>query len=469
MSDGSHPQATQMARETLLKRRPWYGLAVTLLLLSAVSRQPLVFLAALFALVCGLVPELWYRRSLWRLRLDLELDRSAVPLGQEVTLTLRAENRKLLPLPWLEVEIEIPRQLPLLSGRSLPSYKANRALLVNGLAIWGYQRVRRRYRLRCPQRGVYSLGPLLVRTGDPFGWLIRQELLERQVRLLVYPQVLPLADFGLTTLAPLGTQTSLLRLLEDPLRFAGVRPYQPGDDPRYLHWKASARGAGLYRKLFEPASTARLLLALNINTFREPWMGIDAGLQELLISLTASLAVWGLQAGYQVGLLVNSLLAPWDERQTGPEEGRQLVRSDQATYHARVAVPCARGDEQELLLLRTLARLLPYMGAAIDPLLEPESLPLPAGGTLLLITAASVLQESTVECLLELRRRGLAPQLVLVGEEDEVAAAAVQKAAGLIPVRHLQGKEQWHELCQMAGVEMETRRQPRPTCSDELA
>ena len=42
--------------ETLINRRPWYVLAAALLLLSAVAHQPLAFLAALFALVIGLVP-----------------------------------------------------------------------------------------------------------------------------------------------------------------------------------------------------------------------------------------------------------------------------------------------------------------------------------------------------------------------------------------------------------------------------
>jgi uncharacterized protein (DUF58 family) len=468
MSDTALQQ--QMARETLLKRRPWLVLAVALFLLSAISRQSLVFLTALFALICALVPELWYRRALQRLRLDLELNHCALPFGEEVVLTLSVENRKFLPLPWLEVEIEIPAQLPLLSGRSLPSYKVQRALLGNTLAIWGFQRVRRRYRLYCPQRGVYSLGPVMVRTGDPFGWLIRQEQLERQVRLLVYPLVAPLEDFGLMPLAPLGMQTSLLHLLEDPLRFAGVRPYQPGDDPRYLHWKASARGAGLYRKVFDPASTARLLLVLNINTFREPWMGIDVDLQEWLISLTASLAVWGLKAGYQVGLLVNSLLAPWGDDETELEGGRQLVRSADATYHARVTVPCARGGEQERHLLTALARLLPYMGAAIDPLLEQEALPLSTGGTLVLVCAAAVLQESTIERLLELRRSGRAVQLVLCGEGDVRAEAALAQAAGLIPVQHIRGKEQWHELLQMAGMGPEIRpNAAEPESANELA
>src|SRR5579875_1207490 len=118
----------EMTRETLLKRRPWYFLAAGLLVLSALSRQPLVFLAALLALVCGLVPELWYQLALQRLRLNLELSSDVVLFGEEVTLTLRVENRKLLPLPWLEIEVELPSQLPLLNGRSFPSEKVNRTL-----------------------------------------------------------------------------------------------------------------------------------------------------------------------------------------------------------------------------------------------------------------------------------------------------------------------------------------------------
>jgi asparagine N-glycosylation enzyme membrane subunit Stt3 len=53
--------------ETLIRRRPWYVLAAALLILSAITHQPIAFLAAVFALVIGLVPELWYRFALRRI------------------------------------------------------------------------------------------------------------------------------------------------------------------------------------------------------------------------------------------------------------------------------------------------------------------------------------------------------------------------------------------------------------------
>src|SRR2546423_14885494 len=112
--------------ETLLKRRPWYILAVILLLLSAVTRQPIAFLAALFAFVIGFVPEIWYRSALRHLGIRQWLSQRRVFFGEALTLSLSVENRKLLPLPWLEIEVEIPSHLVLLPGRQSPPFMAYR-------------------------------------------------------------------------------------------------------------------------------------------------------------------------------------------------------------------------------------------------------------------------------------------------------------------------------------------------------
>src|SRR5438045_8743984 len=96
--------------ETLLARRPWYVLAAALLLLSAVAHQPLAFLAALFALVIGLVPEIWYRSALRHLRIRQQVSAPRAFVGETLTLAISVDNPKLLPLPWLEIEDEIPEQ-----------------------------------------------------------------------------------------------------------------------------------------------------------------------------------------------------------------------------------------------------------------------------------------------------------------------------------------------------------------------
>jgi uncharacterized protein (DUF58 family) len=256
--------------ETLIARRPWYVLAAGLFLLSALTRQPLAFVAALFALVIGLVPELWYRQALRHLHIHQHLNEQRVFFGETVTLSISVENQKLLPLPWLEVEDEMPSSLLLLTGRASPTYKVNRVALVNTFSLWSFQRVTRRYRLRCMARGVYTFGPAIVRSGDPFGWLVREERLPVPETLLVYPLVVPIESFGLPPRYPFGERATPHRLLEDPLWVAGVRDSVVGDDPRRIHWKATARAGELRSKVYEPSSQYRLLLLLDMNTYAEP-------------------------------------------------------------------------------------------------------------------------------------------------------------------------------------------------------
>lgn len=181
--------------ETLLKRRPWYVLAVILLIISVLVHQPLAFLAGLFALVVGIVPEIWYRRALRYLAVRQQVSQRRAFFGETITLSLSVENQKLLPLPWLEIEDEIPAALTLLTGRASPTYKPSRMALINTLALWSFQRVTHRYRIRCAARGVHTFGPTLVRSGDPFGWLVREETIPASEQVMVYPLIAPLEAF----------------------------------------------------------------------------------------------------------------------------------------------------------------------------------------------------------------------------------------------------------------------------------
>ena len=90
--------------ETLIKRRPWYVLATALLVLSVITRQPIAFLAAVFALVIGIVPELWYRYALRDLVIRQRVNQKRAFFGETVILSISVENQKLLPLPWLETQ-----------------------------------------------------------------------------------------------------------------------------------------------------------------------------------------------------------------------------------------------------------------------------------------------------------------------------------------------------------------------------
>src|SRR5690606_40724979 len=50
---------------------------------------------------------------------------------------------------------------------------------------------------------------------------------------------------------PFGRVPTRLRAHQDPTSIADVRPMVPGDSPRFIHWKASARRGELHVKEFE--------------------------------------------------------------------------------------------------------------------------------------------------------------------------------------------------------------------------
>src|SRR5260221_527773 len=148
----------------------------------------------------------------------------------------------------------------------------------------------RRLRVRCIERGAFRFGPMELRLSDPYGLLTREQRVENTAMLLVYPLIAPIQRFGLPAHSPFGESKSPLRLLEDPLRVAGTRPYMPGDEPRRIHWKATARAGALYSKIYEPATRQTVVVFVDVRTYQRSLFGYDPSLAELAISAAASIA-----------------------------------------------------------------------------------------------------------------------------------------------------------------------------------
>src|SRR5215467_11971102 len=107
--------------EILIARRPLYYIAFLLVIFSGILRQPLLFVAGLLVLALAFIPELWYRYCLRQLSIIRQLGTTRAALGDTVQLSLSIENRKPLPLPWIEIVDEIPESLPVTNRRTMPA------------------------------------------------------------------------------------------------------------------------------------------------------------------------------------------------------------------------------------------------------------------------------------------------------------------------------------------------------------
>jgi uncharacterized protein (DUF58 family) len=425
-----------LSQEQLRSRRPWYLVALALLLASAVVHQPLVFVAGLLALAVGAIPELWYRLCFVGLVYQRQLSERRVFFGETVTLRLGVENRKLLLLPWLEVEDEFPEPLTLQGGRLTPHFKPRRMLLMNTFSLSWYQRVTRRYQVRCAARGVFTLGPLTMRSGDPFGILTREQRLEQEDTLLVYPPILPIERFGLPSRHPFGEQRAPRRLLEDPTRVIGVRDWQPEDDLRRVHWKASARAMSLQSKVYEPTTTYALALFVNVNTYANPVLGVHPALLELVMTAAASVAAWASEQGYAFGLFSNGVQALMDVNDPLPADTENRIIEGRLAMRVRLR-PSSR-PEQLPRVLEALARLIPYFGSSLEEILAAEQPSLPVGTTMVLVSAAAAITPTLATAALQARARGYAVVFLLSGD-------APVEAPG-VPIYRLGTEEVWHEI-----------------------
>lgn len=415
--------------ETLRARRPLYLVGALLMLISLLVQQPLIFVAGLLLLALAAAPEVWYRFALRRLVAYPALTTERAEIGDTVQVSVVIENRKALMLPFLEVETQFPDALPVVGHILDTAPVTERALLRNVYSLWAYQRVARHYRARALSRGVYTFGPLRLRVSDPFGLLEREHTHGAIATLIVHPLIAPLERFGLPAQAPFGERPAPRRLLEDPLRVAGIRAYQPGDEQRRIHWKATARLGSLQSKILETSTRHTLVMFLDIRTFAQISKGYAPDLVELVIAATASVANWALDQGYAVGLVANgSLLAP--ELDALASDGHTVANDEDDDTRTRIARAVARAGvaqrlrvapsprkEQLSRLLDGLARLLPYHGGPMQPLLAAEESSLPAGATVVYIGAETLVDVPTIVALRRFKSTGRSVSLLLTTPE----------------------------------------------------
>lgn len=123
-----------------------------------------------------------------------------------------------------------------------------------------------RYQLRLSQRGRYSFGQIQINSRFPLGLVERGLVLRCPAEILVYPRI---GRFTATWRRQLLTATQLVSQAhprggsyDDD--FHRIREYRPGDDPRAIHWRTSARRDELMVREFRESRDRHLILLLDL-------------------------------------------------------------------------------------------------------------------------------------------------------------------------------------------------------------
>jgi uncharacterized protein (DUF58 family) len=340
----------------------------------------LLALAGTLAALAALMLWVWQRECLTGVSYRRTLRQGRATFGEEVGLDVVLVNDKLLPLTWLHVEDDVPRELTIRGGTILFGRSHLRRELHHLLPMLPFQRVRRRLTVVCDQRGEHTFGPALLRSGDPIGLHQHYAYMRDNERLLVYPKLFRLAALPIASRVPLGEVRATLRLVGDPSRTAGVREYRAGDPLRHIDWRATARGGTLLVREFEPTSALRVAVFLEI---RAPRLGVGSDgddVSEFTIALAASVVAELAMRGVATGLYAS-----------GDVDGHAVARGPSSSPTALPA------------MLELLARVAPYGQSSIAELLIGEGARLGAG-TSVVVVAADFAQPTLI-ALASTRRR----------------------------------------------------------------
>ena len=270
--------------------------STALLLVGRVFAIPDLFLVAAggVALVAGAVAYVRLTRVDVEARRHLRPARVSAGASGVVHLSLRNTASALSPLLSLRDPFEGGRRSARFLAAPLGPGEAARAA----------------YRLPTERRGIYRLGPLELRLGDPFGLAARRIEAAAAARFVVYPRIEPIdvlppgrgdhhrGPEQATALAPGG---------ED---LYALREYVIGDDLRRVHWKSTAKVGELMVRQPEATSQDRTTLLLDLRR------GVHGGdTLERAVSAAASIVDACRRQGSSVRLLAT------DGTDLGPAAG----------------------------------------------------------------------------------------------------------------------------------------------------
>ena len=336
---------------------------------------------------------LWTWGSIHWLKLERQTRSRRSQVGKVAEERFMVRNTGFFPKLWLEVR----------DHSDFPGHYASRVVSTLGpfrQRGWAVKTI-------CRRRGRFTLGPITLTSGDPFGLFKMRRYLSPTSTVIVYPATIELPAFAQPLGQLPGGEAMRRRTHYVTTNVAGVREYVPGDSFNRIHWRSTARSGRLIVKEFELDPTADIWLFLDMQRevqvgsawetvpTREgpallweerPRLELDPTTEEYGVTIAASLARHFIRLDRAVGLIAYG-------------QHREMAQAD-------------RGDRQLTKLLETLAVIKARGRISIGDVVAVETSHFSRDTTAVVVTPST--DEGLADVLRSLGRRGIRAIVVLI-------------------------------------------------------
>lgn len=155
------------------------------------------------------------------------------------------------------------------------------------------------------KRGTWDLGTVAARVSAPLGLVERTIAFDPEDSITVAPSLRPVREYQLmamkNSLREIGVRT--IRRRGEGRSFSNLRDYAPGDDPRFIDWKHSARRNKLISREFTEERGQSIMIVVDAGRMMTQMAG-DVPRFEHALSSALVLAAVAANGEDRVGLMV---------------------------------------------------------------------------------------------------------------------------------------------------------------------
>jgi uncharacterized protein (DUF58 family) len=320
-----------------------------------------------------LLSYLWANSLGQHLSVKREMRFGWMQVGDSLEERFTLTNTGVFPGLWVEIH----------DHSNIPDYKPGRVAAVSAKNAYTWQT-----RGICNRRGMFTLGPTELISGDPFGLFEVSVQDPASTSLMIMPPIVPLPTIDIAPGGRAGEGRPKQNAPEWTVSATSVREYSDGDSLRWIHWPTSARKDDFFVRIFESTPASDWWIAVDLNKDVQTGQG-QKSTEEHAVIFAASLADRGLRLGNSVGLVAYGSHPVWLPPRDGNETRWEILRvlalvevGEKSLHDLLQQFHSSISHNSSLILITTdinatwISALLPYFWRGIIPtviMLDPKS------------------------------------------------------------------------------------------------